>query len=322
MTALAAIRISETSRRQPAADDGVYAPLGLRDDPFPRDPLGGAWVDLPSQVAALAPVRSFLDDEVTGIAIAGGHAGSGKTRLLHHLAGRQHNRLTGIVADGGQRRSDAQLLRATIVALGGKPIGRAGLELVSEARTLLDARREDAGMPVLFIDNAALTGSQLEIVRSLLAPADGETRVQIVLFGPPELEDRIARRRSLARFLRETISLEPLGFDETRLLLDARIAAVRGNRHVEPFTPAALDTLWQETGGNAGAVTNLAHRCLREAIATGATQVEAGLVSRVAETPDEDPVRATAPEGPIQTRLTLPGLDERATPSRRRGRQR
>ena len=321
MTALAAIRSSDPSRRQPAAA-GLYAPLGLRDDPFPRDPLEGAWIDLPSQVAALAPVRSFLDGEMPGIAIAGGHAGSGKTRLLHHLAARQHDRLTGIVGDDGQRRSDAQLLRATIVALGGKPIGRAGLELVSEARALLNARREDAGMPVLVVDNAALTGSQLEIVRSLLAPAGGETRAQIVLFGPPELDDRIARRRSLSRFLRETMSLEPLGFDETRLLLDARIAAVRANRHVEPFTPAAIDTLWQATGGNPGAVTNLAHRCLREAIATGANQVEAGLVSRVAETPDEDPVRTAAPGGPIQTRLTLPGLDERATPSRRRGRQR
>ncbi len=321
MTALTAIHTSESSRRLPAAS-GVYAPLGLRDDPFPRDPLGGAWVDLPSQAASLAPVRSFLEGDVPGIAIAGGSAGSGKTRLLHQIAARQHDRLTGIVADDGQRRSDAQLLRATIVALGGRPVGRAGLELASEARALLAARREDARMPVLFVDNAALTGSQLEIVRSLLGQADGETRVQIVLFGPPELEDRIARRRSLTRFLRETVSLAPLGFDETRLLLDVRTAAVRTSCHGEIFTPAAIDTLWQETGGNPGAITNLAHRCLRDAIATGATQVEAGLVSRVAESPEEDPARAVAPEGPIQTRLTLPGLDERATTSRRRGRQR
>ncbi len=323
MSALASMRPDDLPRPTllvPAS--GVYAPLSLRDDPFPQNPLAGAWVNLPSQQASLEPIRFFMEGDAPGLVIVGGGEGTGKTRLLHHLATLRQDRLTGIVQDDGARRSDAHLLRTTIVALGGRPIGRAGLELAMEARALLDARRGDARMPVLFIDQAALAGSQLEIVRSLLVSPNGETRVQIALFGPPELEDRIARRRSLSRFLQASVTLKPLDRDEARLLIDERIAAVRHGNHGDIFTPIAMEALWQATGGTPGAMMHLAHRCLREAIATGETRIDAGLVTRIAESPVVEVTRAAAPEEPIQTRLTLPGMDETAAPSRRRGRQR
>jgi len=322
MTALTAAQTTSVQHPSPAAASGIHAPLGLRDDPFPLDPLAGAWVDLPSRRPAIATIAAFLDSGEPGLAIVGGVRGAGQTRLLHRIANDQTARRLGIVADDGARRSDAQLLRATIVALGGRPASRTGLELAAEVRAIFETHRHDARMPVLFIDNAALTGSQLEIVRSILATSDEEIRVQIVLLGPPELADRVARRRSLSRFLRESVTLDPLGLDEARLLLDTRIAGMRlpGGDSGDLLTQDASTRIRQETGGVPGAIVTLARRCLREAIATGEMPIARETVDRVLASPDE--VTEVAIEGPIQTRLTLPGMDDPAAPSRRRGRLR
>jgi hypothetical protein len=67
----------------------------------------------------------------------------------------------------------------------------------------------------LLIDNATLTGSQLEILHNVLAARTGEPApaVQIVLVGPPELPERIGRRRALAGFVRMVTPFPPLDVD-------------------------------------------------------------------------------------------------------------
>jgi type II secretory pathway predicted ATPase ExeA len=316
-------RATTVDAAQPA---GLYAPLGLREDPFPIEALAGKWVDLPSQRAPFTTIRDWLLSGETGLAVVSGAPGAGKTRLLDRLVHATIDageRLVGVVPDDGARRSDAQLLRASIVALGGTPTGRTGLELTTELRAILATHRDDPAPPALFVDHAALTGSQLELVRAMLTTDEESARVQIVLFGPPVLPDRIARRRSLAGTLRQAVALSPLNLAETRTLLETRIAAVREPATDEPlFTPDAIELAWQTAQGVPGMTLQIAHRALREAIATGSDRVGVSLVATATAAVASGRGEPGAPntDGAIQTRLTLPGLDDDVP--RRRGRQR
>ncbi len=329
------------ARRAPS----VYEAVGLLDDPFPRDPRAGAYVALPSQSTVLAGVRAWLalgSDDAVGLAVVAGAAGSGKTRLLEQLvlAIADDDRLIGVVPGDGARRTDASLLRSAIGSLGGTPGGRTGLELTSELREIVDAHREDLLPPVLLIDNAALTGSQLEILRGVLTQPERvahQTRVQIVLLGPAALPDRIARRRSLAELTRYVATIPPLEVDEARALLNGRIEAVRdplGSRTEQAnpfFDERALEALLEASGGMPDALLALAHAAVREAIATGRRRVDAvtaQAVTQVLPAQGEAPSQAremSLADPVIQTRLSLPGMDigdEPAPASRRREQQR
>jgi len=313
----------------------VYRTVGLRADPFPREPEMGAYVPLDRQGTALATVRDWLRSiaaDAPGIAVVAGAEGTGKTRLLEQLVLEiaDDDRLIGVVPGDGARRTDVHLLRAAIGALGGTPAGRTGLELTNEVRTLLDAHGTDPLAPVLLIDDAELTGSQLEILRGVLtqpAPGAGSTRVQIVLFGPPALPDRIARRRSLADLVRHVAAIPPLDGAEASALLEGRVATMRDREPADPFFDGGAVTILQEAAaGNTRRLLELAHAAVREAIATGRPKVdrETALAAVGTALHDDASTRRTAPVEPvIQTRLLLPEVDADQSPgARRRGRQR
>ena len=331
----------ESSSLAPASPPvaSIYQAIGLHDDPFPRDPDAGIFVELESQMSVLADIREWLDAPVCeepGLAVVAGPNGAGKTRLLGRLVASlaDADRLIGVVPGNGSRRSDAQLLRESIVAIGGAPGGRTGLELTTELRAMLDEHRDNPLPPVVLIDNAALTGSQLEIVRHILTsgtPEALQTRVQIVLFGPPELSDRIARRRALADLTRKTVRLSPLSGSAIASLVTARVESVRDPEADPLFTPEALRHIGELSQGSPGVALALAHAAVREAIATGRGAVDTIVASSAAVAvlaqrgPAPRPRTADDDEGAIQTRLSLPGLDQAAeTPPlpRRRGQQR
>jgi type II secretory pathway predicted ATPase ExeA len=322
----------------------IYGTIGLREDPFPPDPLAGAYVALPDHERVFDALGSWLatpDPGQSSLAVISGDSGTGKTRLFDRLAATlvdNDDRLLGIVPDDGSRRSDAQLLRSAISALGGAPTGRTGLELTTELRQILAGERRSGLPPVVLVDNAALTGSQLEILRNVLAPIaqdDAPSRVQIVLFGTPELPDRIARRRSLAGFVRHADRLEPLDLATTETLLQSRLDAVRIEPAIDAaalLSGAAIEIIWQTAGGNPGTALTLAHAAIREMIATGSERIGAGMAqtvvtafaNQVASAAQAVSPAVTLREDVVQTRLTLPGFEESPRPTaqaRRRGRQ-
>jgi type II secretory pathway predicted ATPase ExeA len=315
----------------------IYTAMGLRGDPFPADPLAGSWVSIPVRTSALDEITTWLDAEpgtASGIGLVSGAHGSGKTRLfaelVAHLA-RSEDRLIGVIPDSGERRSDAQVLRSAITAFGGTPRGRTGLELTNELRTLLADHAADTREPVLMIDNAAFGGSQLEILRNVLSPGPrgDQPRVQVMLFGSPELGDRIARRRSLAGYLQMAVNLAPLDRGGIAQLVEARVAAMRlpGQRPDPLFSPDAITALWQVSGGTIGIVTTVAGLALLDAIALQGRVIEESTVraiaARLGERMDDPEWARTATDDTVlQTRLSLPGIEDAdaATP-RRRGRQ-
>ena len=270
-------------------------------DPAPHAPF----VRTAVHGAALDALLAASHDQ-PGLALVGGDTGTGKTALADALATRlaaDPAFATGAVTDVAATRSDLRLLRAILASLDSldRPapvpnpigaIGRSGLDLLTELRARVTAQVAVNRRTVLLLDNAqVLTGSQLEIVRSLLgrpaAPGESsmsaagdaprtDTAPTVVLFATPELRDRVARRRGLASRLIGSATLPPLDRDDLRTLLDGRAAT-----GAPPFSPAALDGLLSLSHGIPGRALPLAAAAQDEALARGWEQVDERVIDAI-----------------------------------------
>ncbi|HEV2066608.1 MAG TPA: ATP-binding protein, partial [Thermomicrobiales bacterium] len=242
----------------------IYRAVGLRSNPFRVDPGSGPFVAIPAHARAVETLLPWLTgDTGSGLGLVTGAPGSGRTRLMLHLGETlaARSRLAVATVHGGECRTDAQLLRAIIVALGEEPTGRTGLELTNRIRAVIDRNRKEipGRQTVILIDDATFTGSRMEIVRTLLTLSSGPG---IVLFGPPELRERIGRRRSLAGSLRDVVTLEPMDREAVSRFLDERIAPLRlerGNPTADRlFTEDAVTVVATWSRGNPGALMRIA----------------------------------------------------------------
>lgn len=285
-------RASSTSR--------IAQAFGFADDPFPGDPARGSFVATEAHDAALATVGAWISEVIAEparqdrLGLVTGEEGSGKSMLLAEIertlspAGTRRargrrptvNRVVTI-PEALAHRSDAQLLKGILAAFGADPSGRTGLELRGELRAVLQELYADDVRPGLLIDGAHFKGSQLELVRNLLRDADG-TGLWIVLFGLPDLHDRMQRRRSLRGLTGATVALGALSAADIDRLVNGRIDAVRTDETPEViFGDEARPVLREWAEGNASRLVRLAAASLEVAAAQGGGAVTRGLVQGV-----------------------------------------
>lgn len=146
-----------------------------------------------------------------------------------------------------------------------KKINDALLHLAAEGRRV-----------IVCVDEAqALRHASLETLR-LLSNLETEKRklMQVVLFGQPELDTRLAMPN--LRQLRQRISfhyrLGTLNRDELRLYLNHRLR-VAGYHGVEVFSRGAIAALHRASGGTPRLVNILAHKSLLSVFGAGGVQV-------------------------------------------------
>jgi type II secretory pathway predicted ATPase ExeA len=320
----------------------IYRVLDLVDDPFARDPLAGAFAATSVHEAgrerllrwigedAAAPAAASAAAREGRLAIVTGEPGTGKTRLLAEVTAALASddaQQVAILPDDDALRTDAQILRGILSALGHAPSGRTGLELMREIGEALGSIRAENRRPGIIIDGADFSGSRLELTRNLLR-AGASHGLWIVLFGQPDLRDRVTRRRSLRGLLDLALDLGPLDADDCRTLIEARIAPLRRTPERTLFTGEALEIVATWSGGNAGKLVHLAGECLVEAIARGRDMVDAAVAHLVArELTDQARAQARAETSPgsepaIQTRIPLFAEDAPASSTTTSGRAR
>lgn len=292
----------------------IYRVLGLADDPFARDPLAGAFAATSVHEAARDRLVRWIHETAVGpLAIVTGEPGTGKTRLLAEVSAAlatDDARQVAVLPDDDALRTDAQILRGVLSALGHAPSGRTGLALMREIGEALGAVRAANRQPGIIIDGADFSGSRLELTHNLLR-AGAPHGLWIVLLGQPDLRDRITRRRSLRGLLDLALDLGPLDAADCRTLIEARIAPMRRTPERTLFTGEALEIVAAWSGGNAGKAIHLAGECLVEAIARGRDAVDATIAHLVArELTDQARTQARAAASPssepaIQTRIPL-----------------
>ncbi len=156
-------------------------------------------------------------------------------------------------------------------------------------RTLLSFAREGKRVVVCLDEAQAMPLESLEVLR-LLTNLETEKRklMQVVLFGQPELDERL--KQNSVRQLRQRISfqyeLNGLRRDEMDRYLRHRLA-VAGYQGETLFTSSAVGLMHRVTRGTPRLANIIAHKALMLAYAEGRQQVHARHVRRAAaDTPE------------------------------------
>jgi MSHA biogenesis protein MshM len=248
------------------------AHFGLREYPFGLTPDTGYFYPGAGAQAALNTLLVALDSGEGLIKIVG-EVGSGKTMLCRHLL----NRLDG---DGWATAflPNPNLAPDSLIrALAGE-LGAAGADAGDPTRALEARLVELAGQgrrAVALIDEAqAVPLASLEALR-LIGNLETEKRklLQIVLFGQPELDQRLADPS--VRQIRSRIAfhdrLDPLQGVETPGYLAHRLG--QAGAAACPFSAAAAAKLHAISQGVPRLVNILAHKALLLAYGEGRTEV-------------------------------------------------
>lgn len=157
---------------------------------------------------------------------------------------------------------------------------------------------------IVCLDEAqAMPDETLEALR-LLTNLETEKRklLQVVLFGQPELEDKLARAnlRQLRQRITWSCRLEPFDRDDIAAYIDHRLATA-GYEGGRLFRPDAIDALHETTGGIPRLVNILCHKALMLAYGRGDDRVRARDVRLAADDTDG----ATAAPSRLRQHLLL-----------------
>lgn len=259
---------------------GLAAPMyeqhfGLSQAPFALTPDTGFFFRNEAHVEALQVLRVALDAGEGFIKVTG-EVGTGKTLLCRLLLNSLDERwVTAWVPNpyldpDALRRAIADELR---VALGPTPRQHTVVKKLQER--LIELAREGKRVAVIIDEAQALSDQSLEALR-LLSNLETETRklLQVVLFGQPELDERLAQPQ--LRQLRQRIGfgyrLQPLDAEGVSLYLRHRLA-VAGYNGRPLFAEAALKRLHRASGGIPRLLNVLAHKALLLAYGRGLREV-------------------------------------------------
>jgi MSHA biogenesis protein MshM len=165
--------------------------------------------------------------------------------------------------------------------------------LTALTHALLDFARKDIKVVVCLDEVQAMPIETLEALR-LLSNLETEKRklLQVVIFGQPELEDKLnhASIRQLKQRITFEYQLDRLSRDEMQYYLNHRliIAGYQGSRM---FSGAALTLLYFKSNGVPRLVNILAHKALLAAYGKGKQQV--GLAEAFAAISDTKSIEST-----------------------------
>ncbi|WP_419571249.1 ExeA family protein [Rheinheimera sp.] len=269
--------------------------FGLQQSPFGLTPNTAFYVDLPQHHEALQVLTTALQAGEGFIKVTG-EVGTGKTMLCRKLLNEaQPDWVIAYIPD--PFLSPSELRWAVACELGLKHSDNIDHQQLGQLlqRHLMMLASQDK-RAILVIDEAqALPDDTLEALR-LLTNLETEQRklLQVVLFGQPELDERLASHKF--RQLRQRVSfsyhLRGMSFEEVRAYVRARleIAGV-----MQPlFTDSALKALWRYSRGVPRLVNVLSHKGLMLAFGEHKFQIS-GSHLRYAAKDTEDVQQAAKP---------------------------
>ena len=245
------------------------AHFGLQEPPFGLTPNTGFYYGLPPHEEALQVLRVALANGEGFIKVTG-EVGTGKTLLLRKLMGelaQEHQ-----VAYLPNPYLEADELRQALALELGVPADGGALAVTDAIHHRLVALKREGRSAVLLLDEAqSLPDASLEAIR-LFGNLETESSklLQVVLFGQPELDDRLQsdHLRQLRQRITFAYRLRPLVRDETRAYLEYRLVT-SGYRGPVLFAPLAVRLLWRASRGIPRLINILAHKSLMVAYGRG-----------------------------------------------------
>jgi MSHA biogenesis protein MshM len=265
--------------------------FGLRDAPFRLTPDTGFFYPGSTHQEALNVLLLGLADGEGFIKISG-EVGLGKTMLCRALLAALDGRYCSAWIPNPEQSPAsmrASVARELGIELPHNPGPERVLRLITERLLELAGENRPA---VLVIDEAqALPAATLEAVR-LLTNLETERRklLQVVLFGQPELDQRLARPglRQLQQRITFSHALQPLDADAVAAYVAHRLRAA-GHPTGALFSTAALRLLVRHSRGVPRLINILAHKALLLAWSRGQAQVERAEIAAAAADTDAVP---------------------------------
>lgn len=262
----------------------AYFHPALREDPFnPAD--NSRYFLLAYQYKDALDLLLRHIETRRGLAIIYGEAGLGKSSLLTALSrgieAEAKSVVIGQIADPAEA-SDNEFTRDLLRAFGERPISSTRSGLSNQMIIFLQKMSREGRTPLLLVDEAqSLSYDALERLRIFLGFSVGEQRVlQAVLFGEWGLQNKIARKRTLAA--RQTVGLEPLpAASQVRELIAYRLKQAGLPAGVELFSDDAVSLIARHSGGVPRAIVNLCSACFDLAPSFHRRKVDAEIVAEV-----------------------------------------
>ncbi|NRF64994.1 ExeA family protein [Vibrio coralliilyticus] len=234
--------------------------FGLTQFPFHLTPNTELFLGLEPHYEAIQTVQSAIEMG-EGLIKVTGEVGTGKTMVCRILV--------------NQLEQDVQLVYLPNPALNGDELRRAiatelavdsvdSTNLVEEIQAkLIELAR--GGLPVvLFVDEAqALSDEALEVLR-LFGNLETEYNklIQIVLFGQPELDERLEQHhlRQFRQRITFSARLRTLTIAEVVAYIDNRLEKSGGEDGI--FTVSQKKAIWKASRGIPRLVNQICHKCL------------------------------------------------------------
>lgn len=278
---------AETPRAAPAARPGTLSYLahfGFDAAPFGLTPDTDFFHASPPHQEALNTLLYALDNNEGFIKIVGA-VGTGKTLLCRTLLARLPAHVQAIYLPNPALDPDG-IMYAVAAELGFKLSGKEAVFRVRKAveLRLLDLARRAIHVVMIVDEAQAIPVESLESIR-LLSNLETEKRklLTIMLFGQPELDDRLDAIPQLKTRISFHDRLRPLQRDELAGYLAHRLARAGRAENAAPlFDARAIGTLHRASAGVPRVVNVVAHKALMLAYGRGQLRVVSRDVARAA----------------------------------------
>lgn len=248
---------------------------GIRELPFTLTPNTSYFFGLPSHKEAIQVLLTALKSGEGFIKVTG-EVGTGKTLICRKLLNELPEHFVAAYIPNPYltpvelRRSVASELQVQLSAQADQQEFTQRIQ-----QRLIDIHRQNRGV-VLIIDEAqALPVESIEALR-LMTNLETESRklLQVVLFGQPELDEKLAlpELRQLKQRVTFAYSLKLMDADQVYQYVRHRMN-VAGYRGVEVFSKKCSKLLFKATKGTPRIVNVLCHKALMLAYGEGLQQV-------------------------------------------------
>lgn len=250
---------------------------GLSDKPFGQTPDPRFLYFTPSHREALNSTTEGIKHGRGFISITG-EAGTGKTTLIYSLLNRFDENVK-IVYISHSTVTFEELLYIIFLELGLSVVEESKPAFLSHLAKYLTQMIADETIAIIIDEAQSL---REEVMRDLQMFSNLAPKVQIVLVGQPELEDKLdsqglsqfKKRISLKRQIRGLIGKEPKGYIDHRLRLVGRSSS-------EIFTPKAISMICSYAGGIPRLINKLCDDALLAGYHLSQRKIDVDIIRRV-----------------------------------------
>ena len=293
--------LTNATSAQPPLDRLLYERFGIRENPFGVTPNSRYLYQSRTHSEARATLIVGIECGV-GFQALIAPPGMGKTTILFNIL-EEYNDVARTAFLFQIQGDSRDFLRYLITELGGEPHESDLVRMQDTINQLLIRERRAGKRVLLIIDEAQnLDTPVLETLRLLSNfETPNEKLLQIILAGQPQLAQRLATPELANLYQRITIrkTLIPFDLDDTKSYIEHRLK-VAGYEGPPLFTPAAIRSILERSGGVPREINTLCFNALLLATAVKTKHVDSEILREIETDLDLNTIlfhKDTAPYG-------------------------